>query len=81
MQRLLDSGDAAVLVPTLECYLDLGGDARAAAEALFVHRSSLYGRLHRIEEVARVDLGSGEDRLELHLGLRLWRLGGGHLPA
>jgi sugar diacid utilization regulator len=81
VQRLLASGDAAVLVPTLECYLDLGGDARAAAEALFVHRSSLYGRLHRIEEVAEVDLGSGEDRLELHLGLRLWRLGGGRLPA
>ncbi len=79
--RLIASSDAAVLVPTLECYLDLGGDARAAAEALYVHRSSLYGRLHRIEEVAGVDLRSGEDRLELHLGLRLWRLGGGRLPG
>jgi sugar diacid utilization regulator len=79
--RLLGSSDAASLVETLECYLDHGGDARAAAEALFVHRSSLYGRLHRIEEVAGVDLHSGEDRLELHLGLRLWRMGGGGLPA
>jgi DNA-binding PucR family transcriptional regulator len=74
--QLLGSGDAAVLVETLERYLDLGGDARAAAESLFVHRSSLYGRLHRIEEVAGVDLHSGEDRLELHLGVRLWRLAG-----
>lgn len=74
--RLLASSGAPTLVPTLECYLDLGGDARAAAEALFVHRSSLYGRLRRIEHIAGVDLHSGEDRLELHLGLRLWRLGG-----
>jgi len=77
--RLLASSDAATLVPTLERYLDLGGDARAAADALYVHRSSLYGRLHRIEEIAGVDLHSGEDRLDLHLGLRLWRLGGGSL--
>lgn len=80
-RRLLDSGDAAVLVETLERYLDLGGDARAAAEDLFIHRSSLYGRLHRIEEVAGVDLRSGEDRLELHLGVRLWRLAGSHPEA
>jgi hypothetical protein len=75
-RRLLGSSDAAVLIETLERYLDLGGDARAAAEVLYIHRSSLYGRLHRIEEVAGVDLHSGEDRLELHLGVRLWRLGG-----
>jgi DNA-binding PucR family transcriptional regulator len=79
--RLLASPEAATLVPTLERYLDLGGDARAAAAALFVHRSSLYGRLRRIEQVAGVDLHFGEDRLELHLGLRLWRLDGGRLPT
>lgn len=79
-QRLLCSSEAQSLVPTLECYLDLGGDARAAAEALFVHRSSLYGRLHRIEEIAGVDLHSGDDRLELHLALRLWRLSGAAPP-
>jgi sugar diacid utilization regulator len=81
LERLLTCSDAAALVPTLECYLDLGGDARAAAGALFVHRSSLYGRLRRIEDVAGVDLRSGEDRLELHLGLRMWRLGGGRLRS
>jgi sugar diacid utilization regulator len=77
--RLLASGEAASLIETLERYLDQGGDARAAAEQLYIHRSSLYGRLHRIEEVAGVDLHSGEDRLELHLGMRLWRLAGGGL--
>lgn len=76
LRRLLADGDAGRLLGTLECYLDHGGDARAAAAELFIHRSSLYGRLHRIEEAAGVDLGSGEQRLELHLGLRLLRLAG-----
>ncbi|HEU4599689.1 MAG TPA: helix-turn-helix domain-containing protein, partial [Solirubrobacterales bacterium] len=76
LQRLLDSNDAATLVPTLECYLDLAGDASASAAALYIHRSSLYGRLRRIEELTGVDLRSGEDRLELHLGIRLLRLAG-----
>lgn len=74
-ERLLEASDGETLAETLERYLDLGGDARVAAEALHLHRSSMYGRLHRIEEVAGVDLHSGEDRLELHLALRLWRLG------
>lgn len=77
LRELLAADDATTLMRTLECYLDLGADARAAAEALYVHRSSLYGRLHRIEEIAGVDLRSGEDRLQLHLGLRLLRLSGG----
>jgi len=80
-RALLGSGDAEVLIATLERYLDLGGDARAAAEMLYIHRSSLYGRLRRIEEVAGVDLHGGEDRLELHLGVRLWRLAGSPIPG
>lgn len=73
-RRLLEVDDAAALIDTLERYLDLAGDARRAAAELYLHRSSLYGRLHRIEDAAGVDLRSGEDRLELHLALRLWRL-------
>jgi len=76
LRRLLDSPDAPALVATLETYLELAGDAAAAAAALSLHRSSLYGRLRRIEEIAGADLRSGDDRLMLHLGLRLWRLAG-----
>lgn len=74
LQRLLDCSEADVLVPTLERWLDLGGDARATAADLYLHRSSLYGRLRRIEQITGLDLRSGEVRLELHLGLRLRRL-------
>jgi sugar diacid utilization regulator len=79
-RRLAAASGGGALIETLACFLDTGGDVRAAAEALHLHRSSLYGRLRRIEKLAGVDLRSGEDRLELHLALRLWRLGG-ELPS
>ena len=77
IDRLLADRDGLGLIETAETYLDLGGDAKATAAALFIHRSSLYKRLHRIERLTGYDLHRGDDRLELHLGLRLWRLAGG----
>ena len=74
LAQLLATPEAPTLVTTLETYLDHAGDAQAAASALYVHRSTLYNRLHRIEELTGVDLRSGDDRLELHVGLRLWRM-------
>lgn len=73
---LLDERDGIGLVETLETYLETGCDAKAASASLFVHRSSLYKRLQRIERLTGCDLHRGDDRLELHMGLRLWRLGG-----
>ncbi len=73
---LLEERDGIGLVETLETYLESGCDAKAASSRLFVHRSSLYKRLQRIERLTGCDLHRGDDRLELHMGLRLWRLGG-----
>lgn len=75
LQRLLADSDSERLVSSVETYLERGGDVAAAAADLYVHRSSLYNRLKRVEEVAGVDLRSGAQRLELHLGIRLWRMG------
>ena len=36
---------------TLEAYLDNGCDTKLTAEALFLHRASLYYRLQRIEAI------------------------------
>jgi hypothetical protein len=72
--RALLSGGHEQLVETLQTYLDHAGDAKATAAVLSVHRTSLYYRLHRIEELAGVDLTSGEDRLMCHMALRLARL-------
>lgn len=73
---LLSNEGGTPLLESLECYLDLVGDARAAAERLNVHRTTLYYRLNRIEQVAGVDLHKGSDRLALHLGLKIARLAG-----
>jgi hypothetical protein len=59
---------------TLESYLDSGCDARATAQRLHLHRTSLYYRLGRIEELTGRDLSTGAARLELHLALKLLRL-------
>jgi len=78
--RLLESVEFGWLAGTLESYLDHAGDARATARALGLHRGSLYYRLRKIEEVARVELRDGEQRLALHLGLKLARLVGALPP-
>jgi len=66
------------LVRTLEVFLDSAGDVKAASEQLFAHRTSLYYRLRRIQELAGLDLSNGDDRLTAHLGLRIVRLMGIH---
>lgn len=64
------------LARTLETFLDRGGDVRRSAEELALHRSGLYYRLRRIEEVAELDLDDGDDRLLAHLALRARGLDG-----
>ena len=56
---------------TLEAYLDNGCDTKLTAEALFLHRASLYYRLQRIEAITATSLKSGADRLALHSGSSL----------
>ncbi|MEA2378997.1 MAG: hypothetical protein QOD13_2904, partial [Thermoleophilaceae bacterium] len=76
LQALVDDPRHHSLVATLESFLDNAGDVQATAAALYVHRTSLWHRLRRIEELAGVNLNRGEDRLMLHLGLKLARLRG-----
>jgi hypothetical protein len=58
------------LLHTLRTFLERGGDVRATADEIFLHRASLYARLKRIEALTGVDLGDGEQRLSLHLSLK-----------
>ncbi|MGD9632867.1 MAG: PucR family transcriptional regulator [Pirellulales bacterium] len=73
--RLREVEGSDLLLSTLETYLEVGCDSKATAAAFSIHRSTLYQRLRRIEEVSGFDLKEGDDRLDLHLGLRLLRLG------
>jgi len=68
--------DGPELEATLLAFLDAAGDAARAAAALHVHRATLYRRLRRAEELARVDLADGRRRLELHNALLLAHLRG-----
>ncbi|SCX55307.1 PucR C-terminal helix-turn-helix domain-containing protein [Klenkia marina] len=62
------------LTGTLAAWLDAGGRAPVAAEALHVHRTTLHYRLDRVRELTGADLDDGKTRLRLHLGLAVARL-------
>lgn len=62
------------LVETLRVYLDHAGDAQHAATPLHIHRSTLYKRLHRVEQLTGLQLDVGDDRLAAHLGLKMAEL-------
>lgn len=66
------------LVTTLEVYLDLGCDAKAASALLHLHRATLYYRLDKVAKLTGANLRDGNDRLTLHLGFKLARLAGLH---
>ena len=70
LRRLMEQ-DTGELVDTLETYLDCSGDTTRTAAQLRVHRSTLYYRLGRIESLGAINLRDGQQRLELHLGVKL----------
>jgi sugar diacid utilization regulator len=72
--KLAGDEDARGLLETLETYLDLACDAKATAAELFVHRATLYYRLKRIADLTGADMTSGDERLAIHLSLKLGRL-------
>lgn len=61
----------AELTRTVRTFLDLAGNVAATAEALGVHRQTLYHRLGRVETLTGLSVKRGEDRLRLHLALTL----------
>ncbi|WP_326809345.1 MULTISPECIES: helix-turn-helix domain-containing protein [unclassified Streptomyces] len=74
LRTLLAQDPSGRLTETLGAYLDHGGSAPRTAHALHLHRTSLYYRLQRIAELTGLDLADGDNRLALHLGLRLHAL-------
>ncbi|MFG2906729.1 PucR family transcriptional regulator [Kitasatospora sp. NPDC048286] len=74
LRALLESGCGQRLETTLRCFLDQAGSVPRTAEALRIHRTSLYYRLRQIQEITGLDLDNGADRITLHLGLRIREL-------
>ncbi|GAA3716178.1 helix-turn-helix domain-containing protein [Streptomyces tremellae] len=74
MRALAARDSGGRLVETLESFLDQAGSRPRTAEALHIHRTTLYYRLDRIAQITGLDLDDGGDRLALHLALRRARI-------
>ncbi|MCF3960100.1 PucR family transcriptional regulator [Streptomyces fuscigenes] len=69
-----DSRHHTALVETLSRYFDCGGNYSATAEILVIHRSTLRYRLQRIRDITGRDLTNVEDRLNLQVATRVWKV-------
>jgi hypothetical protein len=69
--RLLTDPAASELLATLNVFLDCAGEAQRAAAQLRIHRTTLYYRLSRIEQITGLSMRDGQHRLLAHLALRL----------
>ena len=68
-EALLGAKDAS-LIPTLEAYLDNATHVQKTADALGIHRGTLYYRLRRAQQESGFDLSDGLDVLSLHLAIK-----------
>ena len=76
-----DSRRNPKLLPTLQAYLEHGGNKSATAKAIHLERRSLYHRLERISDLLNRDLDDAEIRTRLFVALRalpILRRGSGH---
>jgi sugar diacid utilization regulator len=64
----------AIYEATIRAYLDCGANAQQAAALLRIHRTTLYWRLARVTDLLAVNLNRSDDRLKLHLALKLTEL-------
>ncbi|MGW9029796.1 PucR family transcriptional regulator [Streptomyces sp. NPDC055722] len=69
-----DSRHHAAMVETLSRYFDCGGNYDETAESLAIHRSTLRYRLQRIRDISGTDLANVEDRLNLQVATRVWKI-------
>ncbi|MBJ6641364.1 helix-turn-helix domain-containing protein [Streptomyces sp. DHE7-1] len=69
-----DSRHHAAMVETLSRYFDCGGNYDETADSLAIHRSTLRYRLQRIRDISGQDLANVEDRLNLQVATRVWKI-------
>ena len=66
-----DEAQGTQLVETLRVYVRLARNPTRTAEALGIHRNTLFYRIDRIEQLAGFDLADGEDLFRIGLSLKL----------
>ncbi|OKK04416.1 PucR family transcriptional regulator [Streptomyces sp. CB03234] len=73
----LDPADRAVLLETLDVWLDCEGSAGRAASRLYCHRNTVFNRLRRLEQLTSRSLSRPRDLTEMTLALDAFRLTAG----
>ncbi|MFP3987028.1 helix-turn-helix domain-containing protein [Streptomyces sp. E11-3] len=73
----LDPADRAVLLETLDAWLDCEGSAGRAAGRLYCHRNTVFNRLRRLEQLTGRALSRPRDLTEMTLALDAHRLSPG----
>ena len=69
-----DARNNSAMTETLARYFDCGGNYDETAASLSIHRSTLRYRLQRIREISGNDLANVEDRLNLQVATRVWKI-------
>ncbi|MET7824277.1 helix-turn-helix domain-containing protein [Streptomyces sp. NPDC005386] len=69
-----DSLHHTAMVETLTRYFSYGGNYDETADSLAIHRSTLRYRLQRIRDISGNDLANVEDRLNLQVATRVWKI-------
>ena len=65
------SGQAQAYLETLACYFRENASPQRAARELHVHPNTVSYRIHRVEEITGLDLGSYRDRLMAQVALEI----------
>jgi purine catabolism regulator len=66
-----DAAHKTQLVHSLQALLEHNGNITRAAASLFLHRNSLLCRLERIRQIPGRDLNDADDRLALHVAMKV----------
>ncbi|MBO0514838.1 PucR family transcriptional regulator [Streptomyces beijiangensis] len=70
----LDPADRALLLETLDAWLECEGSAGRAASRLYCHRNTVFNRLRRLEHLTERSLSRPRDLIALTLALDAFRL-------
>ena len=65
------SGQSQAYLETLACYFRENASPQRAARVLHVHPNTVSYRIHRVEEITGLDLGSYRERLMAQVALEI----------
>jgi purine catabolism regulator len=79
--QLADRKGGGRLMETLEMFFRCNGNIKLTSERLFAHYNTIVYRLEKIQAILNVSLDDPEDRLQLHLALKLGQITPGGTPG